>query len=268
MTAVLVHHVVDGPSDAPALLMINSLGSTLEMWQPQVEALASRFRVIRFDLRGHGRSPVPPGPYQLDDLGADALALLDQLDIRRTSVCGLSLGGMIGMWLASNAPQRVDRLVLCCTSALLGPPSAWAERARTVLAGGTSAVADAVVGRWLTPAYVRRDPARAAELRAMIAATPPAGYAACCGAIERMDLRPSLPTISAPTLVIAGAEDPATPPAHAEMIAAGIPGARLRVVAGAAHLANIEQPEIITGLILNHLLADDPLTDQLLTEEP
>jgi 3-oxoadipate enol-lactonase len=257
VTAVEVHHVVDGPSDAPVLLMVNSLGSTLDMWRPQTEALAGRFRVVRFDLRGHGRSPVPPGPYTLDDLGGDALALLDRLGVRRASVCGLSLGGMIAMWLASRFPERVDRLVLCCTSALLGPASGWADRARTVLAGGTGAVADAVVGRWVTAGYAARHPARVRELREMIAATPAAGYAACCGVIERLDLRDSLASITAPTLVIAGADDPATPPPHAEAVAAGIPGARLRIVADAAHLANVEQPATVTGLILDHLRLEE-----------
>jgi 3-oxoadipate enol-lactonase len=255
MSAVAVHHVVDGPADAPVLLLANSLGSNVDMWRPQVAALAGpgHRRVVRFDLRGHGRSPVPPGPYSLDDLGGDALALLDRLEIDRASVCGLSLGGMIGMWLASHAPERVDRLVVCCTSALLGPPSAWAERAQTVLAGGTRAVADAVLGRWVTPGFAARHPDRVAELRAMLEQTPAMGYAGCCAAIEHMDLRASLPSISAPTLVIAGADDPATPPSHAELIAAGIPGARLIVVPDAAHLAAVEQPEAVTRLILDHL---------------
>lgn len=260
MTAVEVYHTVNGPAGAPPLLLVNSLGSDLTMWRPQAEALADRFQVIRFDLRGHGRSPVPPGPYSLDDLGADALALLDRLDVRRASVCGLSLGGMIGMWLASRGPERVDRLVLCCTSALLGPPSAWADRARTVLTSGTGAVADAVVARWLTPAYAAAHPRVVGALRTMVAATPAVGYAACCGVIERLDLRPSLAAISAPTLVIAGAGDPATPPAHGEAIAAGIPGASLSVVADAAHLANVERPEVITRLIRDHVTARERLT--------
>ncbi|MFI5937741.1 alpha/beta fold hydrolase [Actinoplanes sp. NPDC051494] len=144
-----LRHEVAGPHGAPPLLLINSLGADLSMWDPQMAGLTGRFRVIRYDARGHGLSDVPPGRYALADLGRDALSLLDDLGIARTHVCGLSLGGMTAMWLAAHAPERVGRLVLCCTSARLGPPSAWAQRAATVLAGGTAAVADAVVSRWV-----------------------------------------------------------------------------------------------------------------------
>ncbi len=248
-----VHHVVEGPPDSPALVLANSLGSTLAMWEPQIEELAARFRVIRFDLRGHGRSPVPPGPYALDDLGADVVALLDRLEIARAHVVGVSLGGMTAMWLGIHAPERVDRLVLCCTSAKLGPPSGWAERARLVREHGTGAVAATVVARWLTPAYAVTHPAEVARLRAMIAATPPEGYAGCCAAIEHMDLEGDLHRIEAPTLVVAGADDPATPPDHAARIAARVPGARMAVVPHSAHLANLEQPGEVTDLIVRHL---------------
>ncbi len=232
-----------------------SLGSDVRMWEPQVAPLVERgFRVVRYDTRGHGASPVPPGPYELDDLGADVLALLDELGVARAHLVGLSLGGMTGMWLGVHAPDRIASLVLCCTSAKLGPPSMWAERARTVRAEGTAAVAEAGVSRWLTPGYRERQPDRAGLLRAMIAAVPAEGYAACCGVIERMDQLDALPKISAPTLVIAGADDPATPPEeHARPIAEGVPGARLEVVANAAHLGNYEQPAEFTRLILDHL---------------
>ena len=250
---VEVYHRVDGPDDGPPLLMINSLGADLRMWDPQVPALTRRHRMIRYDARGHGRSPVPEGRYSLADLGRDALALLDRLGIASADVCGLSLGGMTAMWLAAHAPDRVRRLVLCCTSALLGPPEQWAGRAATVRAHGTAAVADAVVARWLTPRYAVAHPDTVAYLREMIAATPAAGYAAACHAIEDMDLRPDLPRITAKTLVIAGADDPSTPPAHAREIAAGIPGARLEILADAAHLATYEQPEAANRLILEAL---------------
>jgi 3-oxoadipate enol-lactonase len=253
MIEVAVHHRLDGPPDAPALLLINSLGADLSMWDPQLPALSARFRVIRYDARGHGRSPVPPGRYALDDLGRDALDLLDRLGVARAHVCGLSLGGMTAMWLAAHAPERVDRLVLFCTSALLGPPAGWAERAAKVRAGGTGAVAGAVVGRWLTPGYAAAHPGQVRRLREMVAATPPIGYAGACAAIEEMDLRPDLPGIVAPTLVVAGADDPATPPAHGAAIAAAIPGARLEIVAGAAHLASYEQAATANRLILEAL---------------
>lgn len=250
---VRVHFREDGPPDGPPVLMINSLGADLSMWDPQVAALAQRFRVIRYDARGHGRSPVPPGRYALADLGRDALDLLDRLGIARAHVCGLSLGGMTGMWLAAHAPERVGRLVLCCTSALLGPPEQWAERSARVRAEGTGAIAEAVVARWVTPGFAAERPETVARLRKMVAATPPIGYAGACAAIEEMDLRADLPRISAPTLVLAGADDPATPPPHGAAIAAAIPGARLEILAGAAHLATYEQPDTANRLILEAL---------------
>jgi 3-oxoadipate enol-lactonase len=220
--------------------------------------------VVRYDPRGHGASPVPPGPYELADLAGDVVALLDRLGVEAADFCGLSLGGMTGMALAAAHPHRVRRLVLCCTSAQLGPPSMWADRAATVRRHGTAAIADAVVSRWVTPGYAARHPDVVADLRAMVAAVPDEGYAACCGAVERMDLRDLLPGITARTLVIAGEQDPATPPAHAELIAAGVPDARVAVLSPAAHLANVEQPEAVTRLILDHLTdrPDDRPDDQ------
>jgi 3-oxoadipate enol-lactonase len=255
MTAVDVAYSLDGRDRAPVVVLSNSLGSTPAMWDPQVPALAERFRVVRYDHRGHGASPVPPAPYELGDLGADVIALLDRLGFERVHWCGLSLGGMVGMWMAINAPDRIDRLVLCCTSAKLGPAEMWADRAATVRAQGVDAVADAGIERWLSPGFIEREPQTAARIRAMLAATPDEGYAACCGVIERMDQVSQLGSIRAPTLVIAGEDDPATPPEHGELIASAIPGARLEIVPGARHLATIEQPEAMTSLILGHLLA-------------
>lgn len=253
MTATDVHHLVEGPPDAPALVLANSLGSTLAMWEPQIEELAARFRVVRFDLRGHGRSPVPPGPYALADLGGDVVALLDRLGIARAHVAGVSLGGMIAMWLGIHAPERVDRLVLCCTSAQLGPPSMWQDRARLVREHGTEAVADAVVSRWFTPSWSAAHPDELGRMRQMIAATPAEGYAGCCAAIETMEVDGELERIAAPTLVIAGADDPATPPDHGARIAARVAGARMAVIPHSAHLANIEQAREVTDRMLDHL---------------
>ena len=255
MSAVRVHRVVDGPADGPVVVFAGSLGSDLRMWEPQVAPLVARgYRVVRYDTRGHGGSPVPPAPYRLDDLGADFLALLDDLEVERAHLVGLSLGAMSGLWLGVHAPDRIASLVLCCTSAKLGPPSMWADRARTVRERGTEAVADAGVRRWLTPAYAASHPDVAEFLRAMIAAVPAEGYAACCEVIETMDQLGDLPAIKAPTLVIAGGDDPATPPEeHARPIADGIPGARLEVVPDAAHLGSYERPEEFTRLILDHL---------------
>jgi 3-oxoadipate enol-lactonase len=255
MTPVAVHHDVLGRQGAPVVVLSNSLGSTPAMWDGQVRALARHLRVVRYDHRGHGDSPVPPAPYELADLGGDVLALLDRLGLERVHWCGLSLGGMVGMWLAIHAPERVDRLVLCCTSARLGPPEMWVQRAATVRADGVEAIADAGIERWLTPAFMERSPAVTAQVRAMLVATPAEGYAACCGAIERMDLVPELGAITAPTLVIAAADDPATPPEHGERIAANVPGARLVIVDDARHLATVERPQAMTDLIAGHLLA-------------
>ncbi|PSK98871.1 3-oxoadipate enol-lactonase [Murinocardiopsis flavida] len=251
--SVEVHHTVDGPPDAPVLLLSGSLGSTAAMWEPQATALRDTFRVVRYDTRGHGRSPVPPGPYTVADLGRDALALLDRLGVRRAHIAGLSLGGMTALWLAANAPERVDRLALLCTSARLGPPEAWAERAATVRAEGTGAVAGAVIGRWFTPGFAAREPATVERMRAMVAATPAEGYAACCEAIQGFDLRADLARVTAPTLVVAGAEDPAAPPEHGERLAAGISGADLHVLPAAAHLASWEQSGAATRLLRAHL---------------
>jgi 3-oxoadipate enol-lactonase len=249
----VLHSEITGPADAPVLVLGGSLGTSLEMWDGQL-ALAERFRLVRLDHRGHGRSPVPPGPYEIEDLARDVLALLDALEIERPSYCGLSIGGMVGMWLGANAPERIERLVLLCTSAHLPPASGWQERAAAVREAGTvEVIADAVVERWLTPGFAAEHPELRAELRAMLVATDPEGYAASCGAIERMDLRAELARISAPTLVISAADDPATPPEHQALIAESIAGARLATVAPAAHLAAVERPEAVNELIAAHL---------------
>ncbi|MFD6161431.1 3-oxoadipate enol-lactonase [Nocardia sp. NPDC060256] len=254
MTAVEVDYVIDGPPEGRPVVLSGSLGSDLRMWEPQVAALiAAGYRVVRYDHRGHGHSPVPPGPYALADLGSDVLALLDRLDIRRCHFVGLSLGGMVGMWVAQHAPHRLRTLTLACTSAELGPPSGWADRAALVRAEGTQAVAAAVVRRWFTPQWRAANPERTRDYEEMVAATPAEGYASCCTAIETMDIAARLSRISAPALVISGADDPATPPPHGQRIADAIPLARLETISPAAHLANVELPGIINDLILAHL---------------
>lgn len=253
MTAVAVHAQVEGPEDAPVVLLLGSLGSTLHMWDPQVPALAQRYRVVRYDARGHGRSPVPEGPYDLDDLVDDAAALLDRLGARRAHVVGLSLGGMTAMRLAAREPHRVDRLAVLCSSAFLAPASAWRERAALVRSQGTGGVAAAVVDRWFTDALRAREPDLVARMQSMIAATPAEGYAACCEAIAGMDLRADLGRIVAPTLALAGQDDPATPPDHLEAVAAGVADGRLVVLPGAAHLASWEQAAAVNAALLTHL---------------
>ncbi|MBW3640499.1 MAG: 3-oxoadipate enol-lactonase [Actinobacteria bacterium] len=255
MTAVEVHAVVEGAPDAPAVLLIGSLGSTHEMWEPQVAALGEHFLVVRYDARGHGRSPVPPGPYALDDLVDDAVALLDRLGIDRASVVGLSLGGMTALRLAAREPARVHRLVVLCSSAHLAPASAWSERAALVRTQGAAAVADAVVERWFTAERRAREPETVARMRAMIAGTPAQGYASCCEAIAQMDLRADLARVLAPTLTIAGEDDPATPPEHLDVVAAGVADGRAIVLPQAAHLASWEQAAAVNAAVLTHLLS-------------
>lgn len=260
MTGVEVHYRIDSEPGlgeaAPAVVLAGSLGSTLEMWDPQVAELSQHLRVVRFDTRGHGRSPVPPGAYCIDDLADDLLRLLDRLDIARAYVVGLSLGGMSAMRLAARNPDRVDHLALLCTSALLGPAQGWRDRAATTLAQGTRAVAGAVVQRWFTPGFAAQNPEAIAGYRSMIASTPAVGYAGCCLAIAEMDLRADLASITAPTLVIGGAQDPATPPEHQQLIAEGIANSSLVIVDPGAHLSSAEQPATVNNLLLQHFSAE------------
>jgi 3-oxoadipate enol-lactonase len=250
---VNVHHRFDGPDDAPVLMLSNSLGTSLEMWDEQVPALAERFRVLRFDQRGHGETPAPAGPYSIAELGRDALELLDSSGVERASFCGVSLGGMMGMWFAINAPDRIDRLVLCCTSAHMPPPEMWVERAAAVRADGMAAVVDATLERWFTPAA---DEPRVELARRMLLATSPEGYAAGCEAIAEHDLRTQIRAIGAPTLVIAAEDDPSTPPDHGRLIAESIPSAHLRLLPDARHLIAIERPDEVAQVLLGHLTAE------------
>jgi 3-oxoadipate enol-lactonase len=257
---VALGYELTGPADGPVLVLGGSLGTTRQMWQPQLPALSRQLRVLAFDHRGHGGSEVPAGPYRIDDLGRDVLALLDALGIGRFRYAGLSLGGMVGMWLAAHAPDRVERLAVLCTSAYLPPASGWLGRAAQVRAEGTGSVADAVIGRWFTPGFPDAHPDIVDPLRETFTGIPAEGYAGCCEAIAALDLRPALATIGAPTLVIAGADDPATPPAHGQLIADTVPGARIVLLSPAAHLANVQQPDAVTDLLTKHLRPPSPST--------
>ncbi len=253
MTAGLGHDV-DGPDDAPVVVLGSSLGTDRTMWEPQVAALAQRYRVVRYDHRGHGASEVPTGPYGLAELGGDVVTLLDSLGVERFHAGGLSLGGMVAMWLGAHVPDRVASLSLFCTSAHLPPAQGWLERAATARAEGTAALADAVTGRWFSPGFLGSPAAQ--RVRTVLETTDGEGYAGCCEAIAAMDLRPVLDRVVAPTLVVAGADDPATPPEHArtigEGIAAGGAPVRVEVVPG-RHLATVEHPDACTRLLLAHL---------------
>lgn len=243
-----------GAAGAPVLVLGNSLGTTAELWQPQLGPLGGRFRLLRYEHRGHGGSPAPPGPYSIAGLAADVLMLLDELGVETASYCGVSLGGMVGMWLAANAPDRIEALALCCTSAYLPPVELWQDRAARVRADGMASIARQVVARWFTPGYQAAHPGTAAGFVTTLERdVVPEGYAGCCDAIAAMDLRPLLAAVRAPTLVISGAEDPATPPWHGAVIASAIPGARLRVIRGAAHLANVSAAAEFSATLLAHL---------------
>lgn len=247
-----LHHADEGPRDGPVLVLAGSLGSTLQMWRPQVAALTDTFRVIRIDHRGHGGSPVPPPPYGMADLAADSLALLDALGLDRVAWCGLSLGGMVGMYLGSEAPERLTSLTLCCTSACFPDLTPWRDRIAAVEGGGTAPIADAVVSRWFTPDWAAANPSEVAEAAAMVAGTADEGYLGCCQAIEAWDHRDRLPAVAVPTLVIGGSADLSTPvDPHSRTLVDAIPGARLEVV-DSAHLATIERAAETTALIAEH----------------
>ena len=242
----------DGPEGAPVLILSNSLGTNLAMWEPQIAAFAGRFRVLRYDSRGHGASDAPAGDYTIERLGRDALALLDALGVAQARFCGLSKGGMVGMWLGTHAPQRLARLVLSNTSAHMPAPELWKTRIEAVRNGGMAAIVEGIIERWFTPAFRAAEPDTVAKVAAMVLATPPMGYAGCCAAIRDMDLRGGLAGIGLPTLVIVGDRDPATPPEAGEAIAAAIPGARLARLP-AAHLSNIELPGRYAEAVLDFL---------------
>ena len=254
---VQVHAVVEGDGDGVPVVLSNSLGTTHRMWDPQAAAIGAGHRLVRYDTRGHGESPAPPGPYTVDGLADDLVALLDRLGIGSAHLVGLSLGGMTALSIAARHPQRVTSLSLLCTSAMLHERHDWPARAAAVREGGTEAVAEAVVSRWFTPDFCTREPELAAAYRAMMVSTPDEGYAACCDAIAAMDQRDRLPAIAARTLVIAGADDEATPPDHLATIADGIADARLVVLDDAAHLANVERADDVTRLLLDHLEATE-----------
>jgi 3-oxoadipate enol-lactonase len=254
-TPIDLNYRVDGPPGAPVLVLSHALGLSMAMWDPQLAALSRAFRVIRYDHRGHGGSPVPAGPYRIEELGRDLLHLLDRLALERVSFCGLSLGGFTGMWVAANAPQRIDRLVLCCTAARMARPEDFAARAQTVREQGMEAIADSLIGRWFTPAFPASHPDAVARIRAILLSTPREGYAGACEAIAEMDLREDLPRIKAPTLVIGAEHDQSTPPEKSREIAQRIPKAEVVIIPNAAHIANVEQPEAVTNQILGHLTA-------------
>ena len=249
-----INYDFSGPAGAPVILFSNSLGSNFSMWDPQVPGLSSRFRLLRCDTRGEGKTSVTSGPYTIEQLGRDVIALMDHLGIDRAHFCGLSMGGMIGMWLALNAEQRLHKVALCNTAAKIGTPETWNPRIETVTRNGMAAVSAAITERWFSPAFRARTPDTVSAVRRMIESMPPAGYAACCAAVRDCDLRAELSRIRVPTLVISGTHDPATPPADGRFIVERILGAHF-VEFNASHLSNIEAAAQFTSELIRFLAA-------------
>ncbi|MFS7878205.1 bifunctional 3-oxoadipate enol-lactonase/4-carboxymuconolactone decarboxylase PcaDC [Streptomyces asiaticus] len=254
------HHNLTGPPTAPPLILGPSLGTSLAVWEPQLPALARGHRVLRWDLPGHGGSPAAllpsDGSATIDDLAALVLRLADEQGWERFAYAGISIGGAVGLHLAAHHPDRISRLSVVCSSARFGDPAVWRERAALVRAEGTEAMVASRPGTWFSHDFART-PVGAALIEDL-RATDRAGYAACCDVLATYDMTADLAKITAPTLVVAGRDDPATPPSHARQIADAVPGASLLEVAGAAHLAGVERPEAVTGALLTHLSNPTP----------
>lgn len=250
---VRLRYELSGFDGAPVVLLSNALGTNLHLWDDQAEALEQRYRVLRYDGRGHGESEAPADGYSIEALAADAAGLLDALGVERAHVCGLSLGGMVAQALALARPERVQSLILCATAAHMPPRELWEQRIATVEQGGMSGVVDAVVERWFTAGFRERAPQAVARVRAMILATPAQGYAGCCRAIRDMDLRAAIGQITAPTRIIVGDKDPATPVASAEAIHERIAGSTMTVIEDAAHLCNVEQRRAFDAALIDAL---------------
>jgi 3-oxoadipate enol-lactonase len=253
---------LDGPDGAPVLVLANPIGTTRAIWAAQVPVLQRHFRLLRFELRGHGeagaRSPAPAGPYSMAELGTDVLGLMRDYGVTTAAYCGISIGGMIGLWLAANAPERISSLVVCC-AAITPMPSrqAWLDRAALVRSAGMAAISEMTPPRWFTADFIARQPAAVSAVLDMLLGTDPQGYAGCADAIADLDLNPLAPAlgaIKAPTLVLAGAEDPAAPPWQGARTALGITDSRLTVIRGTSHLAPYQTPGPVTAAILGHLV--------------
>jgi 3-oxoadipate enol-lactonase len=247
-----IHVEVEGPEQAPVLMLSNSLGTNLHMWDDQVAAFTRHFRLVRYDRRGHGQSEVTKAPYSMERLGRDVLAILDGLKIAKMNWCGLSIGGMVGMWLGANAPERIDKLILSNTAAYFADPTMWDGRIKLVREKGLAAVVDGTMERWFTKQFREASPQAAERIRSMFLATDPEGYVGCGEAIRDMDHRALLAKVTAPTLVIAGRHDTGTPLEAGEFIAQHTPDAQLAVL-DTAHIANVEEPKIYADTVLDFL---------------
>jgi len=245
---------IDGPEDAPALVMLNSLGTDMRMWNPQLPWLGHELRLVRCDCRGHGASDAPEGPYTIEQLGRDLLSLLDTLHIQRAHICGLSLGGMIAQWFAANYPERVDRVVFANTGARIGTVESWNARIEAVKAGGMAAIRDMVLARFLSAGFRKQHPEMVQWVGEMLDSMNPVGYIGACAAVRDTDLHNLLPQIHAPSLVIGGELDESTPPSLVRELHAALNGSELVIFDEVAHLSNIEQPEAFSKAVLTFLV--------------
>lgn len=249
---VRLNYAVSGTPNGALLVLANPLGSDMHMWDKVVPALECQYRVLRYDMRGHGKSEVTAEPFALEDLGRDVLRLMDAIDAKQASMCGLSLGGQVALWLGIHAPERVNRLVLANTAARIGSRELWEQRITTVRAQGMAALAAVMIERWFTPDYRARHAEEMKRAQAMIASTDPAGYVACCGVLRDTDLRGESEAVTASTLVITGTHDPATPPREGRALQDLIPLSRY-VELEASHLSAWERANEFTGAVLEHL---------------
>lgn len=238
---------------APALLLLNALGASLEVWDEQLTALSERYELVRFDARGHGQSTSGSrSELTMEQLARDALAVMDACGIARAHLCGLSVGGMIAMQIATSWPDRVLKVILCSTSPHMPPRENWDERIKTVLTQGMAPIVDTTIGRWFTPPFREAHPEQVERIRKMLLNADPKGYAACAAAIRDMDQRETIKMITAKTLVIGGLQDQSTTPVHAALIASSISNTRLAMLDG-AHLVNVECAEQFTHTVLEFL---------------
>jgi 3-oxoadipate enol-lactonase len=247
-----LHYQIEGPGNAPALVLSNSLATNFSMWDAQMSELRKHFRVLRYDTRGHGQSEVTPGPYSFEQLGRDVLALADETDIGAFSFCGLSMGGVTGMWLGIHAGKRLHKLVLCSTGAKIGNAEIWDARIEVVRKGGTKSIAEGAMERWFTQRFRESSPEIVERVKHTVESTSTEGFSACCEALREADFRESISAIRTPTLVISGTHDSGTPPADGKFLAKQIAGSRY-VELDAAHLSNIEQHDRFTQEVSDFL---------------
>ena len=254
INGVEINYHLDGDEDLPTLILSNSLTTNLHLWDEQVSSFANYFRILRYDNRGHGGSSSPKGEYTIDNIGNDILLLMDHLDINTASLCGISLGGMVAMWLGIHAPNRVDKLVVCNSSSDIGSPDPWQERIKMVNSKGMASIVDAGLERFLSERFRKSGSPKIELLKSMMLTCEVSGYSGCCAAVRDMYLTTQLTKINNQTLIIAGELDPSTPVPHSELINQEITTSSLIIIKGVAHLSNIEKPVEFNKAVLDFLL--------------